>query len=473
MKLFQKTFCLFVFATLSQLSFSETLLEIYEQALDNDPQLRAAKAAYEANKEAYKIGRSALLPNITASAGYSDASRDFENTGAQIVGGVLIPSPDSQNSSDVTTTNYGATLRQPLFDMNKWYSYKQGAMQTEQAEAQFTSDQRAMMIRVADVYLNVLRAIDNLETARAQEAALASQLEQQRQRFEVGLTAITDVNDAQSRYDDAVATLLQVEGNVGIQFQAFEVLIGRSPDSLAPIVDNFPVTNPTPANRQEWVDFAIANNSDLKSAEFAKESGRYAAKASKSNHLPTVTGAVNYNHSDGDTDATGSNFPGTSISNAVTDGTSFSITLDVPIYSGGLTSALSRQSTQRYIQAEENYTLTYRNTTQLTRSYHLAVTTGVATVNARRQAIVSAQSSLEATQAGYEVGTRNIVEVLDAQQRLFTAQFQYQNALYQYILDTLRLKEVSGILTPQDIIELNQWLDAQNQITPQSLQLGN
>lgn len=470
MKFLSKTSCFIAFVFVSQLSFSETLLDIYEQALENDPQLRADKAAYEAGKEAYKIGRAGLLPLITAQVGYSDSDGDTESSGAQVFNGIVIPSSGGQSSTDSQTTSYSASLRQPLFDMSAWYSFKQGAARSEQAKAEFETAQRAMIIRVADVYLGVLRAIDNLETARSQEAALASQLEQTRQRFEVGLTAITDVHDAQSRYDSALATLFEAEGNLGITFQQFEVLTGHSPESLAPIADNFPVANPTPDNRQEWVNFALKNNSSLKAAEQSKEVGRFGAKVSKSGHLPTLSGTLSYNHSDGDSETTVGGVTGTNVSNRINEGTTLSFTLDVPIYSGGRTSAQRRQSHHQFIQSEEFYNLTYRNTIQDTRSLHLRVTTAVATINARRQAIVSAESRLEATQAGYEVGTRNIVEVLDAQQALFLAQFEHSNTLYNYILDDLRLKEAAGILSPQDIINLNQWLDTQNQINRESFE---
>ena len=232
-----KTLCLICCVCWSQWSLSETLLEIYEQALENDPQLKADKAAYEAGKEAYKIARSGLLPTISASASYSDSSSETENIGDSVFGSVTFPSSDSSRDSE--TTSYSASLRQPLFNMSSWYSFKQGKAQSGLAEANFKAAQQSFIIRVAEAYFNVLRAIDTLETAQAEETALASQLEQTRQRFEVGLTAITDVLDAQSSYDSALANVFEARGNLGIAYEALEVLTGTSHNTVAPITEDF------------------------------------------------------------------------------------------------------------------------------------------------------------------------------------------------------------------------------------------
>ena len=443
---------------MSGLSTAETLQEIYELALRNDSQLKADIAAYEAGKEGKKIGLSNLLPNINGGVSYSDSSRDSE--GQQVFNGIPV-GPASTSTTDSTSTGYSASLSQPLFDLPAWYSYKQGNLNTEQAEIQFKADQQAFIIRVAQAYFNVLRAIDGLETSIAEQTALESQLEQTRQRFEVGLTAITDVYEAQASYDSAVANTLSSRGNLGIAYEALAVLTGQAHDSVAPVVENFQAVNPVPENRADWVDFAMQNNYNLESARLNAEASRLTSKIRTSAHLPTLSADIRYSHNDGDTES--SLNPG-SISNSISDTTSYSINLNVPIYSGGRTSAQRRQAYQNYMRAQELYNSTQRQTIQSARSLHLAVETSVAQVAARQQAIVSNQSALEATQAGYEVGTRNLVDVLQAQRSLFLAQRAYYTALYDYILNTLSLKQAAGLLNPKDIEELNQFLDSANQV---------
>ncbi len=276
----------------------------------------------------------------------------------------------------------------------------------------------------------------------------------------MGLTAITDVHDSQAAFDSATATTLQSRGQLGIAFEALEVLTGQPATAVAPIGKNFPVQNPKPLDRQEWVNYALENNYSLKAARLRAESLELSSKISKSAHLPTLNGTISYSNSDVDTTAGITKLPDT-----VTDTTTVSLNLQIPIFAGGATSSRSRQAYQRYIQAKEQYNNTQRNTIQSARSSHLLVETSVATVGARRQAIVSSQSALEATQAGYEVGTRTLVDLLLSQRSLYQAQRAYYTALYDYILNTLRLKEAAGMLGPQDILELNQYLAVNNQVS--------
>ncbi len=443
----------------SGLSAADTLQEIYELALKNDPQRKADVAAYEAGKESLKIARAGLLPQVRGSGSYSDTTNDTTGTRFSfdpITNSIGIQPVDQTEES--TRDGWDITLTQALFNMNTWYSYKQGGKRSEVAEADFGASQQAFIIRVAEAYINVLRSIDNLETTLAEQRALESQLEQTKQRFEVGLTAITDVHEAQAQYDNVSANALIAQGELGIRFEALEVLTGQPTNSVAPVSDDFPVAPPTPANREDWVNFALSNNFALKSARLNSEVSRYTALAAKSAHYPTLSGTARI--SSNNSESEGQFGP----SNTTTDGNSISLSLDIPIYSGGRVSAQRRQAYQQQLQSQERFNATQRQTIQAARSLHLTVVTGVAQVEARQQQIISSQSALEATQAGYEVGTRNLVDVLLAQRTLYQAQRAYTTALYEYILNTLRLKETAGNLTPQDIIELNQFLDNANQV---------
>lgn len=437
---------------------ADTLQDIYLRALENDHQLKADAAAYRAGLESKTIGRSALLPQINATAAYSDAEQTTIGRGAGTSGIPDIYDVDSENEA------YSVTLTQPLFNMAAWFGYKQGVTLSEQAEAQFSADQQALIIRVSEAYFNVLRAIDNMKTAQAEEKALSHQLEQTKQRFDVGLTAITDVHEAQAAYDTATATVLQAQGNLGIAFEALEVLTGRAENTVAPLVDNFPVVRPQPMNRSEWVDFALQNNYNLKVAQLNATAFESNARAKASGHLPTLT--ASYSYTDRDDTNTDLTWPGNAINgdSRIDDRSVVAVQLNVPIFSGMRVSGERRQAYAQSMQADEIYNKTQRDIIQATRSLHLSVATNVAQVNARKQAITSSKSALEATQAGYEVGTRNLVDVLVAQQNLYQAQRNYDDSRYDYVIDMLRLKQVAGNLTPEDIQKLNQWLNAEQQV---------
>lgn len=437
---------------------ADTLQDIYLRALENDHQLKADAAGYRAGLEAKTLSRSSLLPQINAAAGYNKIEQDTIGRSAGSTG-----IPDRYNLESENEV-YTVTLTQPLFNMAAWFGYKQGISLSEQAEAQFGADQQDLIIRVSEAYFNVLRAIDNMKTAQAEEKALSHQLEQTKQRFDVGLTAITDVHEAQAAYDTATAAVLAAQGNLGIAFEALEVLTGRPENTVAPLVDNFPVVRPQPMNRSEWVDFALQNNYNLKVAKLNAEAFENNARAKAAGHLPTLTASYSYTDRDDtntDLSAAGARFSGDS---RVDDRSVVGVQLNVPLFSGMRVSGERRQAYAQSMQADEIYNKTQRDIIQATRSLHLSVATNVAQVNARKQAITSSKSALEATQAGYEVGTRNLVDVLVAQQNLYQAQRNYDDSRYAYVIDMLRLKQVAGNLTPEDIQRLNEWLDAEQQV---------
>ncbi|WP_105102153.1 TolC family outer membrane protein [Microbulbifer pacificus] len=449
---------------------ADTLWEIYLQALDNDPQLAADRAAYRAGLEAKNLGRSALLPQVYATGEISRTRTDFNSTGTQFDDTLGLVETNSDGSSRIDTKSYGARLDQPLFDLPAWFGYKQGKTASEQATAEFSANQQDMMIRVASAYFDVLRAHDVLEAAVAEEEALAKQLEQTQQRFEVGLTAITDVYDSRSAYDSAVARRLTAQDDLLSRFDALSVLTGVNHDVVAPLQQGFTVTAPDPADRAAWVDFALVNNNTLKAARLSADAARYGARAAAAEHLPTLTGSLSYQNIDdeGNRSTTtvlpnvidpDTNLPVTFGSSIPADSNTeinvASINLSMPLYTGGRLSASRREARNLAFQAEDLRNLTERNTIQNTRTLHRAVTTDTARVEAREQAVISAKSALDATQAGYEVGTRNIVDVLLAQRTLALSKTDYANALYDYILNTLNLKLTAGLLGPDDLQQLD------------------
>jgi outer membrane protein len=440
---------------------SDTLIEIYQQALENDHQFQAAQAASAAGQQNLAIGRSRLLPQIGGS--YQYARRELtQNDG------------NGDAESTTTTKSLNAELTQPLFNLAAWYSYRRGDALADLAAAQFAQAKQNLIIRTAEAYFEALNAVDTLETAIAEESALEQQLEQTKQRFEVGLTAITEVHEAQAAYDSAVALRLLAEGDLGIAFEALEVITGRPHEQLAPLQDNFPVTKPEPADREEWVEAAAENNFALQAAALNARAAKRAARAQASEHLPTVSGRLAYSDTNSDREMATAG-PGVGPgSNFLFEGeeTSASIVLNVPLYSGGRISATRRQAHYQFLEARQEFFQAQRDVVQQTRSLYLSVVTSVATVKARQQAVTSSRSALEATKAGYDVGTRDLVDVLNAQRALYSAQRDYYDALYTYVLNSLRLKASAGMLSSEDVAELNQWLNPQNPVSQGDLNSG-
>jgi outer membrane protein len=439
-------------------TMADTLTDIYELALKNDPTLRAAQANYRAGLESENIGLSGLLPQINANVNYTDSAQNTIGTNpfSEITGvGV-------DNEVDAISKGWGVTLDQRLFDMPAWFTFEQGKKLNEQAEAQFAADQQDLVVRVAEAYFNVLRAQDNLEASKAQEAANKRQLEQTQQRFDVGLIAITDVHEAQASFDLSVATRLGDQGNLGVSKEALSILTGQAHYNFWTLVSDYPITNPDPMDKDQWVEFALTNNYDLKVAKAARDVSHNQAKSSKYEHMPKLTARLGYDdtHTNVNTIENVQNaFIGSNSFENDVDGTSISVTLSMPIYAGGAISANSRRAYEQYNASVENYAGTMRTTVQTTRAFHLTVETDVARTAARKQAITSSQSALDATQAGYEVGTRNIVDVLNVQQSLYSAIRDYANTRYNYIVNMLKLKQLAGTLSPQDIYDLNKWLE--------------
>jgi outer membrane protein len=425
---------------------ANSLQEIYELALKNDSQLKADQAGYEAGKESSAIARAGLLPQINVEYNYNDIKSDVTDN---LPPTLPVANPSKNNAK---TTGWSASLNQRLFDMSAWYVYKQGQKLSAQAEAQFGADQQSLIVRVTQAYFNVLRAVDKLEASLAEEKALARQLEQAKQRFDVGLIAITEVHEAQAAFDSATAAALEARGSLSISYEALEVLTGKNEDQVAPLSEQFPVVNPTPADRAEWVSFAMKNNYNLKAVKLRAQAAEDNADATRAGHYPTVNASLGISKPDSE----GETFQGPF--DTSTDRKTVGIGVNIPIFSGLGTSARTRQAVSQELQAQEQFNSTQRTTIQNTRALHLSVETDVARVQARKQAVISNQSALDATQSGYEVGTRNLFEVLLAQTNLYQARRNYSDALFDYVINTIKLREVAGMLTPADVQEIDKWL---------------
>jgi len=417
-----------------------SLDEIYNLAVINDPQLGAAKAGFMARSEVVNQSRAGLLPSISLSANTSQNKRT-----------ILTSTFPAENYND---NGWQAVLRQPVFRLSNWFQFQQSKNIEAQAQAQFTAEQQELIYRVADSYLNILEAQDRWSAANAEREAVQRQLEQVQQRFDVGLVAITDVLESTAAYDSSTVNVIEAEGAQAVTFESLLRLTGQAFFEVAGLSPEFPVAYPEPRDEEAWVMAAVRQNYSLVAAREGVNAAERELQAARSGHLPTLDAQVAYNRNN-----SGSiGFFGSS--GTESEQQSMALQLNVPLYSGGATRSRAKQAGYLLEQAQRNFDLTQRTVVENTRTLYSALNTDVARVTARLRGIESSQSALDATQTGYEVGTRNIVDVLLAQQRLFQAQFQYASARYRYIKDTLRLKQAVGTLSPDDIADLNRYLSA-------------
>ena len=424
---------------------SESLLDIYNEALDNDPTFKAAEYSYLADKELKVQGRAALLPSLTLS-GSTNWNEYYQNKELQ------------QQYNSFSTS---ARVSQPLFRLDTWFQYRQSKSLTDAAEADFAFEQQNLLVRTAELYFGVLRAIDNLNAAISEEKAIKKQLDQAKQRFEVGLSAITGVQEAQLAYDLSKASRIRTEGSLYSARESLNALIGREIFSLNELGDGLLIELPTPNSKEKWVELALENNYQLKAAYLRKKAAKSSARSIASNHLPKID--IVGSQSESETNQfnyEGFNIDGQGIPvPSVTGRRNYSIQLSMPLFQGGAVNSRRKQAYSQYERANENTLFTERRIIQEVRSQFSNVLTLVANVNAQKQAVVSATSALEATQVGYKVGTRNVVDLLQAEKNLYSAEKNLANAKYDYILSNLKLSLASGTITPADIVKINNLLN--------------
>lgn len=446
----KKTLAVAMFGLLSSSVLAEDLLQIYNLAVNNDPRIREARATFNATHTQIDQGRSQLLPTINLQA---NSSRDTQGTD-----GTAPPNPDGGFGSrgphsfanGFNTKGYNLNLSQNLVNFQAWYSYKALRKSDQVAALNLADQEQQLIIRVATAYFDVLRAQADLTSLQAEEAAANQLLEQTQQRFDVGLIPITDVNDSRFRADAVTVRRLQAENILNQRFEALEAITGVDYTNISTLSPEFPITPPE-TSLDEWASLTRDNNFALKSAELTLEARRDEARAARAAMFPTLQLGMNYRWNE----TGGLNLFGTNLPNI---NSSIGVTFSAPLFAGGLNRARMRQAYYNRDASEAVLLRTQRESSQSISNSYRTVETDVRAVAAQAQAIVSAQSSLEANTVGAEVGTRNIVDVVQAQGALFQAQRDYANARIQYVMDTLTLKQTAGVLTPQDVIDLNQWL---------------
>ena len=420
--------------TISQQSYALDLAQAYEQALKNDPQWAATTNQYLAEKEKEQLSYGALLPTVGFSGSVSYNKVE----------------PESIPSYDYTGRQLAIQARQGLYRADLWKAYEKAKILTSVAEADYRYKQQEQVLRVSEAYFNVLRAQETLSSAKTEEAALKRQLEQAQKRFDVGLIAKTDVFEAQAQLDAAVAARISQEVGLASSQEALAGIIGSDAGQLSTLRDDFIVTPPQPNNADEWVKLAHEKNPQLATARFNQQAAEKAVEEQRAGYRPTIDFVASISDRDN-----GSSPLSSQNSQAISAG----IEMQWPIYTGGRTGSAIKQASYGRDAARDQVTSVTRQLTTQARTAFLNVSADSYRVAARQQAVKSAEAALAATKAGYDVGTRNIVDVLLAERNVYAAKRDYANARYDYVINTVKLRASSGQLGEMDIKELNGWLN--------------
>lgn len=438
----------------SGVTSADNLIDVYEQALANDPVSKQSKADRDSSFKGISVSRANLLPQISASVSYTESTSDQNDFG------------NSTGSLQVTTfTNDSQNIRGSLdlslslYDHSNWVNFRRAEKVASQSDIVYASALQELMVRVVTGYLEVLRAKDDLVFVQAQKRAIERQLEQTKQRFEVGLTAITDVHEAQANFDNTVAQEILAENDVELALESLRVITGKYHDRLDVLnTERFTATPPEPLLVDDWVEIAQERNLDLLASSLGIDIAKDDINATQAGLYPTLDLGASYNYSQTDVQSGGAD-----ISPPGLNSESIAVTLSVPIYAGNSIRAQTKQARFAYVSASEQRELTYRQTVQQVRSSYNSVKASISRIRALTQAVVSANSALQATEAGFDVGTRTIVDVLDSTQNLYDARRNLASARYDFIQAVINLKRASGELTKGDIEMINQGL-----MTPKS-----
>jgi outer membrane protein len=425
-------------------SVNTDLVSVYQEAVANNADLAAARADYLARREGVPQARAGLLPSLSAGAQTNDSRTTLHSPASTVLR---------------SGTLYQANLSQPLFRAERWFQLQAAEAVSEQAALELSASEQELILQSAESYFAVLRAQDSLASNKAEEAAFKRQLSQAKERFEVGLSDRTDVLEAQAGFDTARANRIISEREVEDAFQALTTLTNREYHSIEGIRHSLPVLPPVPADATAWVNTAAAQNLNLQAYNFAVTAAEDTLRQRKAGHAPTLDAVASYQRGDNDNlGFSNTGIAGDPVYSGNVSQRSIGLELNIPLYSGGLTRSQTREAYQRLSQTEQEREGLRREVVQNTRNLYRAVNTDVETVQARRQSIISNQSAVQATEIGYQVGTRNIVDVLDAQRELYSAVRNYNDARYDYILNNLRLKQAAGTLSPADLEALGGYL---------------
>ncbi|MBK8970633.1 MAG: TolC family outer membrane protein [Hahellaceae bacterium] len=407
----------------------------YQKALNYDSELAAAAAGRNAQAENTNLSRSALMPIVAAGA-------STEHTDMN---------PDRFPEDSYLTSGVQLSVTQPLLAMDSLYTYQASKDSEQKANEDYRSAQLDLLYRTANAYFTVLRGMDDLETAKKAEAAFRRQWEQAKERFEVGLIAITEVHETKAIYDSGKVTRINTQGQLDIALEALQRITGEFVDQIHPLNETLSVEETEIDQLTNLEQIALENSPLIKGAVWQLESARKNFKAKQAGYYPTLDLGASAGYSD---------YTGPYTQDDKQTDTKIGLTLNVPIYLGGSTQASTRQARYQVDQAEQGLLTAQRNVRLQLRSLYRSLQTNAEAIQARKQETISNESALQATRAGYDVGTRNIVEVLDAERKYYVSLSAYANARYDYILNRLTLRQTTGALQQGDLDRLNQMLTA-------------
>ena len=438
------------------------LLAVYQRALQNDPQLREAEATRLAALEAKPQALSALLPQITGSG---TVTRERDNGLTNTTEPVSAPGTPTvlesfpfDGRTSTTTHRYGVDLRQNLFRWENWVALQRADSQVAQAEADYQAAQQDLIERVAQRYFDVLAAQDDLEAQQVALTSINRQLDQAESRFQIGLIAITDVEEARAAHDSGAATVIAAKRTLSSTQELLREITGDAFDSLARPIEPFELASPDPVSEDRWVDMALQQNLSLVSSRLAADIARENVSTARGGHFPSL-------------DLVGSRYKATSNgTDTFTDGTpaggtlldqnqrTIGLQLTFPIYAGGMVSSQVRQAVYQHRAAKERVERVARQTEHDARDSYLGVLSEISRVKALRRAVESNAISLRATESGYEAGTRTAVDVLQSRQLWVQAQTDYARSRYDYMMNVIKLQQAAGTLSQQSLEKINSLL---------------
>lgn len=430
----------------AQAPLAEDLLQIYDKAVVSDPSLREAEQILFATREVKPQARALLLPNFSASGDVEYRNVDSDSRSS---------AGSSSFTDDYSTQGLQAVVTQSLFNRANWITLSRSDNVIAQAEAQYRNAEIDLMVRTTEAYFDVLRAADLVTVQEALLRANERQLEQSKQRFEVGLVAITDVNESQAAFDRSRADLISAKNTLGNAWEALRAIIGSPSVSLARLGDTLPLSPPSPNDISAWADTAIRGNYGIIAASEAAAAARQVIDIERSGHYPTLDLQAGYNFA-----RSGAEFRTDS------DTAFVGLTVNVPIFQGGAVTSRTREAGYNFRAAQDRLDQTRRQVDQQARDAFRGILSSIEDVKARQASIVSARSALESTQAGLEVGTRTQVDVLDAQRSLFQAEFDYLSARYAYIINGVKLHQATSTLNREVLAKGNAWLNASDLLIP-------
>ena len=418
-------------------ALSADLIAVYREATLQDAAYAAAKAQYIGAQERLPQGRALLLPNVNFGAGtnYNDVDVEYKN------------STFASGRRDFYDYNYGVTVTQPIYRSQNMAIYEQAKIQVRQAQTQLNIAAQDLITRVAQAYFDVLLARANLRTIASQKVAVAEQLEQAKRNFVVGTATITDSREAQARYDLVVAQELGAQNDVEVSNRALEQIVGRPVGEISGLITPVTLNAPQPAEMNAWVEQAYQSSLQIALAQQSLELAARDVERARAGHRPTLdaVGSLYQNHASSSVQGIGSDVRALVIG----------VQLNVPLYEGGAVSSRVREAVANQERTRQDLENTRRSAALQTRQAYLGVTTGLGQVKALQQAVASTQLQLESTKLGQEVGVRTAVDVLNAEQQLSIARRDLAQALYNTILNQLRLKAAVGKLAEADLADIN------------------